>query len=75
MNSPEWKVGDVVVRAITFQGEPVRQGVVSWVYLGPPNLNGVREKFYAVRWNDTGYEERGYLGFGLRAPSIQVGAL
>lgn len=69
---PEWKLGNIVERAITFQDEPVRQGVVVEVYPGTPDLNGRREKFYAVRWNDTGFTERGYLGFGLRAPATVV---
>lgn len=59
--------GDRVRRA----GE-YRFGTVTEVYYSKPSHIGQVDTQYAVMWEDTGYEERGYLECGLERVYSEV---
>ena len=55
--------------------QSLRHGVVTEVYPSAKNLDGVSLTLYAVRWDDTGLVERGYLATGLeQEPLVIAGA-
>lgn len=68
------EVGDrVVCDGLKMRDESTRHGEVVEIYFGKPNALGQRERMAAVRWDDTGLVERGYLAGGrLRREPIMV---
>lgn len=65
MDADDLAIGDRVQRA-PFHGEASRIGTVCDVYsCQPPRGDLVSLALYAVRWEDSGYTERGYLRGGL----------
>jgi hypothetical protein len=61
------KIGDRVTRWRVSVHEAQRYGSVVEIYTNTPNRTGVvpPTTLYAVRWDDTGEVERGYMAGGL----------
>jgi hypothetical protein len=74
MGMRSFEVGDQVVRnGLKMRDEPTRRGEVVEVYFSQQNAVGQRERMYAVRWDDTGLVERGYLDGGqLRQAPLMI---
>lgn len=68
------EVGDrVVCGGLSMKDESPRHGEIVEVYFGKPSATGHRERMMAVRWDDNGLVERGYLDGGrLRREPICV---
>lgn len=60
-------IGERVVRANSFPGEPQRMGMVTARYTPHKSHQPVTEPLtlYSVQWDDTGLEEHGYFRSGL----------
>ncbi len=67
------QVGDRVIRPRELGIHTTqRHGIVTRVYESPYSPTNMTHTLYAVRWNDTGLEERGYLDGGLKREAEEV---
>ena len=74
MTEDKLTVGTRVVRVVAdlARGGPsrIRRGVVTRAYNSMPSETGQSTRLYAVRWDDTGNEEVGYLDGNLEPEPI-----
>lgn len=67
-------VGDrVVYPGFKFRNESDRRGTIELIYFGPLTATGHRQKFFGVRFDDTGEIEKGFIeGGGLQREPLMV---
>lgn len=66
-----FKVGDRVTR-LRWSDEPIRRGVVIEVYRSTEGNGSRGVTLFVVKWDDTGFVERGYMEGGLEMEYLVI---
>lgn len=66
------EIGDRVIRKIKMYPDDDKKGWVTDKYNSIPDLTGNFLTMYAVQWDCSDYEERGYLEVGLEKIDAEV---